>query len=41
MGEILQKVTSYGFHITNIKMIQLTQNEVTEYYPAELTNDET
>lgn len=41
MGEILKTVTNNDFHITNIKMIQLTPEEVTEYYPMKDIVDRT
>lgn len=32
MGEILKIITNHDFHITNMKMMQLTANEITECY---------
>lgn len=41
MGEILKMIIDYDFQIINMKMIKLTADEVTEYYPIKDTFDKT
>lgn len=41
MGEILKIITNHDFLITNIKMMQLTPDEVVEYYVAKDITDKT
>lgn len=40
MGEILKVIANHGFHIKNMKMIQLTSDEITRYFTKNI-NDET
>ncbi|XP_011146299.1 nucleoside diphosphate kinase 7 [Harpegnathos saltator] len=41
MGEILKMILNYDFQITNMKMMKLTPDEVTEHYPMKDTDNKT
>lgn len=41
MGEILKMIIDHDFQITNMKMMKLTPDDVTEHYPMKDTDDKT